>query len=119
VQVGGNGEELEETRVVGTIGREVDLVRSVEIFDTRVLPGESVRLDYAVARADAARELVARVRVDPAYHCRGVFQSLGASLNEPDALALIREAGLRTSVSAYVLVEIRRPLTGGANGPQS
>ncbi len=119
VQVGGNGEELEETRVVGTIGREVDLVRSVEIFDTRVLPGESVRLDYAVARADAARELVARVRVDPDYHYRGVFQSLGASLNQPDALALIREAELRTSVSAYVLVEIRRPLTGGANGPQS
>ncbi len=115
VQVGGDGKEIEETRVVGTIGREVDLARSVEIFDTRVLPGESVRLDYELARADAARELVARVRVDPDYHYRGVFQSLSASLREPDALALIRQAGQRTSVSAYVLEEIRRPLTSRAN----
>ena len=117
VQVSGDGKELDETRVVGTIGREVDLARSVEIFDTRVLPGESVRLDYELARADAARELVARVRVDPDYHYRGVFQSLSASLSEPDALALIREASQRISVSAYVLVEIRRPLTSGANEP--
>ena len=116
VQVGDDGKELEETRVVGTIGREVDLARSVEIFDTRVLPGESVRLDYELARAPAARELVARVRVDPDYHYRGVFQSLSASLSEPDALALIREAAQRTGVSAYVLEEIRRPLTSGANG---
>ena len=119
VQVGADGQELEDTRVVGTIGREVDLVRSVEIFDTRVLPGESVRLDYEVARADTARELVARVRVDPDYHYRGVFQSLAASLSRPDALAMIREAGQRTGVSGYVLEEIRSPLTSGANGQRS
>ena len=117
VQVAGDGQELEETRVVGTIGREVDLARLVEIFDTRVLPGESVRLEYEVARADTARELVARVRVDPDYHYRGVFESLSASLSDQEALALIREAGRRTDVSVYVLEEIRQPLAslqGGA-----
>ncbi len=104
------GAELADTRVEAAIGREVDFARGVEIFDTRVLPGESVKLEYALARAEAARELVARVRVDPDYHYRGVFESLLPTLSDAEALALIREAARRAESSAYVLEEIRRPL---------
>lgn len=107
-----DAQEIPETRLVGTVGREVDLARGVEIFDTRVLPGESVKLDYAFARASRASELVARVRVDPDYHYRGVFEGLSATLTDSEALALIREAYRRTTLSAYVLEEIRLPLKG-------
>lgn len=112
-QTDADAQELPETRLVGTIGREVDMARGVEIFDTRVLPGESVKLDYAFARATGASELVARVRVDPDYHYRGVFEGLSATLTDSEALATIREAGRRTTLSAYVLEEIRLPLGAG------
>ena len=112
-QADAEGAELPDTLVAGTIGREVDLARGEEIFDTRVLPGESVRLDYELPRAAGARELVARVRVEPDYHYRGVFAQLLETLSDSRARELIGEAARRAAASAYVLEEIRQPLGGG------
>ena len=109
-QVDGDGAEIEGTRVEGTIARELDLANGIEIMDTRVLPGESVRLDYSVERAPGAVELVARVRVDPDYHYRGVFAGLLTTLGDARARELIAEASRRISDSEYVLVETRRTL---------
>ncbi len=109
-QLDAAGKELGETRLKAVIGREVDLATMTEIFDTRVLPGESVKLDYALARAPGAVALLGRVRVDPDYHYRGVFDSLLASLENEGARAQITEARRRISTSTYVLAEIRRPL---------
>ncbi|MBW2416043.1 MAG: hypothetical protein JRG76_16205 [Deltaproteobacteria bacterium] len=102
--------EIEGTRVAATIGREVDLSTGTEIFDTRIAPGQSVKLDYSEARVERAASLVGRVTVDPDFHYRGVFSYLDGSLRDPQARALNREAGLQISDSAYVLAEIRRPL---------
>ncbi len=112
-QADAEGAELPGTLVAGTIGRELDLARGEEIFDTRVLPGESVRLDYKLPRAAGARELVARVRVEPDYHYRGVFAQLLETLSDSRARELIGEAARRAAGSAYVLEEIRRPLAQG------
>ncbi len=109
-QVDAAGTELGETRLEATIGREVDLGTMTEIFDTRVLPGESVKLVYGLARAPTAVALLGRVRVDPDFHYRGVFDQLLVSLEDASARAQIAEAGRRISASAYVLAEIRRPL---------
>ncbi len=109
-QVDAAGKELAETRLEASIGREVDLEAMVEIFDTRVLPGESVKLDYALERAAGATALLGRVVVDPDFHYRGVFDVLLASLREASARAQIEEARRRISDSTYVLTEIRRPL---------
>ena len=76
VQVDAAGGDLVGTRLGATIGREVDLGSMTEIFDTRVLPGESVKLDYAMPRDSGASALVGRVRVDPDYHYRDVFDAI-------------------------------------------
>ena len=102
--------EIEGTRVEAVIGREVDLSTGTEIFDTRVAPGESVKLDYGRTRVERATSLVGRVTVDPDFHYRGLFRYLDGSLRDPEARALNREAGLQISDSTYVLAEIRRPL---------
>ncbi len=102
--------ELEGTSVEATIGREVDLSTGIEIFDTRVAPGESVKLDYVQTRVERAASLVGRVTVDPDFHYRGVFGQLDRTLRDPEARALNREAALRISDSTYILAEIRRPL---------
>jgi hypothetical protein len=109
-QVDAADREVPGTRVEGTIGREVDFSRGVESFDTRVLPGESVRLDYALPRDERATALVARVAVDPDHHYRGLFELLRTQYQDPEALRLIETARRRISGSEYTLAEIRRPL---------
>ena len=110
-QVGAAGKELDATRLQASIGREVDLAAQVEIFDTRVLPGESVKLDYSLARAPGATALLARVSVDPDFHYRAVFDLLLESLEDASARAQIEEARRRISDSTYILAEIRLPLS--------
>jgi hypothetical protein len=109
-QAGASGAPIPGTRAEGTIGREVDLASGEEIFDTRVLPGESVKVDYALARAADAAWLVASVIVDPDFHYRGVFEFLLPTLADPEARRLIAQARRRTSESSYTLTEIRRRL---------
>jgi len=109
-QVGADGEELEGTRSRLTIGREIDFGAWRERFDTRVLPGESVKLEYVRARHPRAHTLIGRVRVDPAYHYRGVFESLLESLESPAARERIGEALERANATPYVLMETRRAL---------
>jgi hypothetical protein len=109
------GHELDGTRVEALIGREIDFGVDPprEVFDTRVAPGESVKLDYAVARGAEAVALVGRVTVDPDHHYRGVYASLLASLRDPGARLRIEAAQRRATESSYVLSELRRPLRAG------
>lgn len=109
-QVGAAGRELDGTHSRVTIGREIDFGAWQERFDTRVLPGESMRLDYEQARHPLARGIVGRVRIDPAYHYRSVFASLLESLESKEALDLMAEALERADAAPYVLTEIRRDL---------
>jgi hypothetical protein len=107
------GHELDGTRVEASIGREIDFGADPprEVFDTRVAPGESVKLDYALPRGTDAAALVGRVTVDPDFHYRGVFAGLLDSLRDPGARSRIQEARQRAAQSSYVLAELRRPLT--------
>ena len=109
-QVDADGRELPRTRVDGVIARDVDLGNRVERSDTRVLPGESVKLDYALSRAVGGAALVGRVLVDPDFHYRGLFRALAGSYQQPEARTLIEEASRKISDSPYVLSEIRRKI---------
>lgn len=104
------GQELEGTRASATLGREIDFADWSERFDTRVLPGEQASLAYAKARHPGARELVGRVTVDPAYHYRGVFESLLESLGSEEARGQIARALEGANAAPYVLFESRRSL---------
>lgn len=109
-QVGPDRKPLLETRVTAVIGREVDLAAGTEIFDTRVLPGDSVKLDYALPRHADAVALVGNVVIDPDFHYRGVFDYLLATLTDARARGLIQEAKQRVADSSYVLSEFRQLL---------
>ncbi len=109
VQLDAAGEELPETEETFVVGRQVDFSRNVDIFDTRIPPGERATLSYRRARAQGATELLGRVSVHPDYHYRGVFASLLPGLRDPEARRLIGEALRRASDSVYVLDEVRRP----------
>lgn len=106
------GRELEDTRIEATIGRRIDFSVDppVEVFDTRIAPGKTVKLDYSAPRHADAAQLVGRVTVDPDYHYRGLFESLLEGLSDPEARARIAEALGRTTESTYVLRELRQPL---------
>ena len=106
-QEGAGGEELPDTRRRYVIGRKIDFRARKELFDTRVLPGRTATLDYAQPRAPGAVALVARVTVDPGFHYRGVFESLGKRLEDSEALRLIAEAHRRTEEARYTLRELR------------
>lgn len=109
-QIDARGNEIADTRLDGMIARVLDLGRGTETSDTRVFPGESVRLDYSFERAALAVDLVGRITVDPDYHYRGVFDYLMGTLTDEEARALIEEARRQISDSAYVMTEIHRRL---------
>lgn len=108
------GRELPGTRSELEIGRQIDFGASParEVFDTRIAPGGSAKLDYAADRHPDAAALLGCVRVDPDFHYRGVFERLlePGRLSDPEARRRIAEALRRTSENVYVLSEVRRPL---------
>jgi len=110
------GRELAGTRVEDVVGREIDFGRWEEVFDTRIPAGGSRVLAYAEPRRPEAVALAARVRVDPDFHYRGVFASLGEAYETPAAREKIAEAHRRTRESGYVLRELRRALDPPARG---
>jgi hypothetical protein len=107
-QVDAAGSEIAGTRTEATIGRQIDFSKWQEVFDTRVLPGETFSLEYARPRAAGAVALASRVTVDPDHHYRGVFEGYLPSLADPEARALIAEALERSRTSSFVLAELRR-----------
>jgi len=106
------GEALPDTRVEATLGREIDFSTSPwrEVFDTRLAPGETVKLDYDRPRHARAARLAARVTVDPGHHYRGVFRSLLGSLETAEARERIAEALRRAEAARYVLHDLARAL---------
>ena len=110
-QVDASGNELADTRTEAVIAREVDLGSGIERFDTRVLPGESAKLEYDQPRASRSVAVVGRVWIDPDFHYRNVFATLSAAYEGEPARAEMREALRRIADSAYLLSEIRRELS--------
>ena len=109
-QADAGGAELADTRVDAAIGRDVELGQMVELSDTRVLPGESVKLDYSLPRAARAASLVGRVTVDPDFHYRGAFDQLLQIYSTAEARALIERAAADVADSSYILFETRLEL---------
>jgi len=101
------GRELEGTRLDAWIARVVDLAAGSELLDSRISPGESVKLEYAQSPVGAAAYLVGRVTVHPDYNYVLIYDALLASLRDPRARNLIQQAREQASGSPYVLEEIR------------
>lgn len=109
-QVDAQDRELPGTRVGAVIGRDLDLGNGIENSDTRVLPGESVKLDYRHPRAPKSAALIGRVEVDPDFHYRGMFPVLLRIYSERESRQLIEQAQLAIADSRYLLSEFRLEL---------
>ncbi len=109
-QVDSSGAEIPDSRVEAAIGREIDFADGHDVFDTRVLPKESVKIEYRRPREIDAVAIIGEVRVDPDFHYRGVYESLLATYTDPVARDQIADAKRRISASRYTLTEIRREL---------
>ncbi len=109
-QANATGLEIPGTRLDAVIGREIDFSTWSEVFDTRIAPGDSVKLDYALERHPMARELVGRVTVDPDFHYRGVYEQLLTTLTDGEALGLIDKALRLADENVFDLAEQRLPL---------
>ena len=110
VQVDEQGEELAESLEIFEIGRKVNFRKGLDVADTRIAPGQSATLHYTKRRLPEARGVVGRVRVDPAYHYRGVFKSLTRRYKTKEARRLMFEALEHAAETTYVLQEIRLDL---------
>ncbi|MBW2712476.1 MAG: thioredoxin family protein [Deltaproteobacteria bacterium] len=109
-QADAEGLEIPATRVDAVIGREIDFSTWSEVFDTRIAPGESVKLDYALERHPSARELVSRVTVDPDFHYKGVYDQLLTTLTDTEAIEMIREARRLADANVFHFAEEHLPL---------
>jgi len=111
VQVDAEGQELERSHREGSVGRRITPNLREELWDTRLLPGESYTLPYAVRRQPGAVAVVARVEVWPDEAYRRFYEiKLRKPENYPTGEAMIREAMQNSIDSRYTLWEERWPL---------
>lgn len=110
-QIDAEGNSLKQTQRVGAVARRLSVNLAKEIYDNRLLPGESYTLDYGLRRARGAVAVMARVEVWPDEGYRRFYSAL---LKNParhvKGRDMLKEA-LRDSVeSRYDLWEQRLEL---------
>ncbi|RME26052.1 MAG: hypothetical protein D6798_07490 [Deltaproteobacteria bacterium] len=111
VQVDADDNEIARSRREGSVARRIKPDLSKELFDTRLLPGESYTLPYAVRRQPGAVAVVARVEVWPDEAYRRFYEiKLRRPENHPKGEAMLREALQNSIDSRYTLWEERWPL---------
>ncbi|MDB5105893.1 MAG: uncharacterized protein JWP91_3582 [Fibrobacteres bacterium] len=106
-QVDAEGKALEGTRVEGIIARRVTEEMDRELFDTRLLPGETFSLEYSRPKPAAAAALSARVEVwpDEAYrlYFKKMLETDSLRPEMPAVLGRMEEALKQDTQSRYLL----------------
>lgn len=110
-QLDADGAVIDGTRHEGSVARRVTPNLKKELWDTRLLPGETYTLPYGMRRHAGAVALQARVEVwpDEAYR-RFYAVKLRNPENHPKGKAMLEEAMQRATDSRYTLWEQRLPL---------
>ncbi|MBM4369515.1 MAG: hypothetical protein FJ102_25100, partial [Deltaproteobacteria bacterium] len=104
-QVDGEGLAIEDTRREGLVARRVNIAERSELFDTRLLPGESKTLLYDEPLHPEARAIVARVEVWPDAAYERVYE--GYLDDGWGNASLIAEALARGKAARFVAWEQR------------
>ncbi len=108
VQLDSKGEELTRTLREGSIARRITPNLREELWDTRLLPGETYTMPYQVRRHPLADAVVARVEVWPDEAYRRFYDiKLRKPENHPKGEAMLREALQNSIDSRYTLWEQR------------
>ena len=107
-QIDAEGEAIAGTTRTTSVGRWITPNLKEELYDTRLLPGESATLPYDIRRASKAVALAARVEVWPDEAYRRFYE---IKLKHPDehqtGLTLLEQARDQSLASRYTLWEER------------
>lgn len=104
------GERLAGTDSYFVVARRVALNLSAEIFDTRLAPDETARLDYRMARHPDAQQLVFQVWVEPDTFYQLFYSSVLQSGQAVQGRELLQQALEAAEASRFTLYETRFPL---------
>lgn len=110
-QVDATGAPIQGTRQVGTVARRVTPDLKREVFDTRLMPGESFTVAYAGRRRPQAVALRAAVEVWPDEQYRQNYTIwLKSPEKRPKGAPLLQEALEAATASRFVAWETRLDL---------
>lgn len=110
-QVDASGQPIEGTRREGSVARRITPNLKKELYDTRLLPGESYTLPYEVRRASGAVAVRASVEVWPDEAYRRFYEiKLKRPENHPEGLEQLRVAHQDSIDSRFLLWEEQVPL---------
>jgi hypothetical protein len=113
-QADAKGQPIADTKVEKYIGRKVTEDMETELFDTRLMPGETFHVDYRKPLDPKAKTLLARVEVWPDEAYRLYFIKMLETPNlRPTMPAVITEMEKAIKLdtdSRYLLWEQRTPL---------
>ena len=105
-QLNDSGVPIEGTRQEFMVGRETTLSLSKEVYDTRIMPGESRTLVYSATRAETATGLSARVEVWPDEQYRKNYENwLSTNMYGDEGSAILKEAFDAATESRYIAWE--------------
>ena len=105
VQADAGGVAIPATRQEMTIGREVTLDLSEEIFDSRIAPGASSSFVYVQKVVEGAYRLHLQIRVEPDYFYEKFFRTMLDEGLAEKGRDLIRQAWNDSRSSSYLLFE--------------
>lgn len=105
------GEVLESSVLEATIGREVTLDLSSELFDTRIPPGDFVEVEYARAVDAQASVFKVEVVVYPDHFYERFYRARLESDLAPEARKMLHQAWVNSTESSYLLYEKKFALT--------
>ncbi|MEH6824675.1 MAG: multiheme c-type cytochrome [Motiliproteus sp.] len=109
-QEDGAGERISGTESYFVVARRVAMDLSEEIFDTRLAPGETARLEYSEPLSPAATHIVMRIWVEPDFFYQQFYTSVLDSGQPQRGKPELQQALTQASESRYTLFEQRLPL---------
>jgi len=113
VQLDGSGKQIPGTRQEQVIARQVSLDLSQELFDTRLAPNQTARLEYQAPLNPAAESLLFRIQVEPDTFYRDFYRSTLNSGSSAKGAETLRQALRDAEASVYTLyrreISLKRP----------
>ena len=107
---------IPETRREQIIARQVTLDLSQELFDTRLAPGETARLEYQAPMHPQAGSILFRIQVEPDTFYRDFYRAILDSDSSDKGAETLRLALRNAEASVYTLFR-RKVLLARNNEP--
>ncbi len=110
IQLDSLNQPISVTRQEQIVARQVSLDLSRELFDTRLAPGETIRLEYQAPRHPETQSILFRVQVEPDTFYRDFYRATLNSGSSDKGAETLRLALQNAEASVYTLFRRKIPL---------